>query len=93
MFTSNNARWTHLIRKWNLNTKETDDGGGSPVDGAPVDHAEYCKALEIVESALKYTVLTFGRTFNSNNKRNVLQRLKDFIHNMRPAIEGQTNSS
>ena len=58
--------------------------------GAPAEHAEHLKALEIVESALKHTALTFRKAFNSNNKRDILQRLKEAIHNMRPIIEGQT---
>lgn len=41
------------------------------VGGAPAEHAEHWNAPEIVESALKYTALTFTKTFNSNNKRNV----------------------
>ena len=52
------------------------------VGGAPSEHAEYWKALEIVESALKYTALTFRKTCNSNNKRDVMQRLKEVIHSM-----------
>ena len=41
------------------------------VGGAPAEHAEHWNAPEIVESALKYTALTFTKTFKSNNKRNV----------------------
>ena len=59
--------------------------------GAPDEHAEHWKAPEIVESALKYMALIFRKTFNSNNKRDVLQRgLKEVVHSMRPIIEGQT---
>ena len=58
--------------------------------GAPAEHAEHWKAPEIVESALKYTGLTFRKAFNSNNKRDTLQQLKEAIHSMRPIIEGQT---
>ena len=60
------------------------------VGSAPADHAEHWKAPEIVESALKYTALTFRKAFNSNNKKDILQRLKEIIHSMRPVIEGQT---
>ena len=60
------------------------------VGGAPAEHAEHWKAPEIVESALKYTALTFRKAFNSNNKRDILQRLKEAIYNMRHVIEGQT---
>ena len=60
------------------------------VGGAPAEHAEHWKTPEIVESTFKYTVLTFRKTFNSNNKRDILQRLKEVIHSMRPVIEGQT---
>ena len=42
------------------------------VGGAPAEHAEHWNAPDIVESASKYTALTFTKTFNSNNKRNVL---------------------
>ena len=58
------------------------------VGGAP---AEHWKAPEIVGSALKYTALTFRKTFNSNNKREVLQQLK-VINSMRPMIEGQARA-
>ena len=58
------------------------------VGGAPAEHAEHWKAPEIVESALNYTALTFRKTFNSNNKRDILQRLKEIIHSMRLVIEG-----
>ena len=60
------------------------------VSGAPAEHTEHWKAPEIVESALKYTTITFRKAFNSNSKRDILQRLKDPIYNMRPIIEGQT---
>ena len=54
--------------------------------GAPAEHAELWKAPEIVESALRYTDLTFRKAFNSNKKRDILQRLKEVIHNMRLVI-------
>ena len=57
---------------------------------APIEHAEHWKAPEIVESTLKYTALIFRKTFKSNNKRNVLQRLKDVVHSV---IEGQTRAN
>ena len=44
---------------------------------APAEHAEHWKAPEIVEFALKYTALTFRKAFNSSNKRDILQRLKE----------------
>ena len=58
--------------------------------GAPAEHAEHWKAHKIVESALKYTALTFRKTFNSNNKKDILKQLKEVIHSMKPVIEGQT---
>ena len=61
--------------------------------GAPAEHTEHWKTPEIVESVLKYTVFTFRKTFNSSNKRDVLQRLKEVIHSMRPVIEGQTRAN
>ena len=63
------------------------------VGRAPAEHAQHWKAPEIVESALKYTALTFRKAFNSNNKRDILQRLKEVIHSMRPVIEGQTRAN
>ena len=57
---------------------------------APAEHAEHWKVPEIVLSALKYTALNFRKAFNSNGKRDILQRLKEVIHSMRPVIEGQT---
>ena len=57
------------------------------VGGAAAECAEHWKAPEIVESALKYTELIFRKTFNSNNKRDLLQRLKEVIHSMKPIIE------
>ena len=60
------------------------------VDGAPAEHAEHWKAPEIVESALEYTPLPFRKAFNSNNKIDILQLLKEVIHSMRHIIEGQT---
>ena len=50
------------------------------VGGAPAEHVQHWKAPEIVESALKYTALTFRKAFNTNNKGHVLQRLKEVIH-------------
>ena len=58
--------------------------------GAPAEHAEHLKAHKIVESALKYTALTFRKIFDSNNKKDILRQLKEVIHSMRPVIEGQT---
>ena len=52
---------------------------------------QHWKASKIVESVLKCTALTFRKEFNSNKKKNILQRLKEVIHSMRPAIEGQTS--
>ena len=60
------------------------------VGGAPAEHAEHWKVPEIVESALKFTALTFWEAFNDTNKRDILQRFKKAIHSMRPVIEGQT---
>ena len=54
--------------------------------GAPAEHSERSKRPETRESALKYTSLTFRKTFNSNNKRDVLQQLKVVIHSTRPII-------
>ena len=63
------------------------------VGGAPAELTEHWKAPEIIESTLKYTALTFRKTFNSNNKRGALQRLKKVVHSMRPpVIEGQTQA-
>ena len=58
--------------------------------GAPAEHVEHWKAPEIVDFALKYTVLTFRKTFNTIDKRDVLQRLKDVVYSMRSVIEEQT---
>ena len=63
------------------------------IDGAPTEKAELWKIPKTVESALKNTALTFRKTFNGNNKRDALQRLKDVIHSMRLVIEGQTQAS
>ena len=60
------------------------------VGAAPAEHAEHWKAPEIVESTLKYTAFTFRKAFNSNNKRDILQRLKESNHSMRPIMEEQT---
>ena len=58
--------------------------------GAPAEYVELWKAPEIVESALKYTALTFRKAFTSNNKRDILQQLKEAIHSIGPLIKGQT---
>ena len=63
------------------------------VGGTPIKHVKYWKAPRIVEFTLKYTVPTFRKAFDSNNKRDVLQRLKDVIHTMRPAVTGQTQAN
>ena len=39
------------------------------VGGAPSEHAEYWKALEIVESALKYTALTFRENMQQQQQK------------------------
>ena len=58
------------------------------VGGVPIKHAEDWKTPEIAESAVKYTALKSRKTFDSNNKRDVLQGLKDIIHTTRLIIEG-----
>ena len=58
--------------------------------GATAEHTQYRKTPEMVESTLKYTALTFRKTFNSNKKRDVLQRFKEVIHSMKPIIGEQT---
>ena len=58
--------------------------------GATAECVEHWDVPEIVESALKYTTLTFRKTFNSSSKRDILHRSKDVIHGIRPVIEGQT---
>ena len=63
------------------------------VDGVPAKHVEHWKAPEIVNSALKYMALTFRKIFNTNNKRDVLQRLKEVIHSVWPVIKGQTRAN
>ena len=63
------------------------------VGGAPVEHSEHWKAPELVESSFKYTAPTFKKTFSSNNKRDVLQRLKDVINNMTIIIKGQIQAT
>ena len=63
------------------------------VGSGPVKHAQHWKAPEIVESTLKYKAFTSRETFNSNNKRDVPQRLKDVIRSMRPVTEGQTQAN
>ena len=60
------------------------------VGGAPAEQAGHWKAPEIVESALKYTALSFRKAFKSNKKIDILQRFKEVIHSMRPMIKGQT---
>ena len=60
------------------------------VGGTPTEHVEHWRAPEIVQSALKYTALTFKKAFNNNNNRDSLQQLKEDIHSMRPVTEGQT---
>ena len=62
------------------------------VGGAPVERGEHWKAPKIVESALKYTALTFRKSFKSNRKKDILQRLKEVIHSTRPVIVGQTRA-
>ena len=49
--------------------------------------AEHWKASEIVDFALMYTALTFRKAFNSNNKRDILQRLKEVINSIKPVTE------
>ena len=44
------------------------------VGGAPAEQAGHWKAPEIVESALKYTALTFRKAFKNNKKIDNLQR-------------------
>ena len=95
---------THLS-KWQLRQTTLDgptsleNGPSTPnklmveevqVGGAPAEHGEHWKAPEIVESALNCKALTFRKSFNSNNRRDIQQRLKEVIHSIRPVIEGQT---
>ena len=90
--TSNNSGWTHFIQEWTLNTEQI-DGGGGQMGGTPAEHVEHRKALEIVDCTLKYTALTFRKTFNTKNKGDALQRLKEVIHSMRPVIKEQTQGN
>ena len=53
--------------------------------GPPAEQAEH--------SALKYTAFTFRMSFSSNNRRDLLQQLKEVIHSMRPVIVEQTRAS
>ena len=83
---SNDAGWNHLIQECipnKLMVEEVLKGD------TPFEHTEHWKATEIVESALKYTTLTFRKIFKSSNKRGVLQRLKDVIPNVKPVIVGK----
>ena len=59
------------------------------VGGAHAEDAEHWKEPKVVESALKYTALTLRKAINSNNERDILLRLKEVIHSMRPIIERQ----
>ena len=60
------------------------------VGGASAEHAEHWKASEIVDFALMYMTLTFRKAFSCNNKRDILQRLKEIINSIKPVTEGQT---
>ena len=86
---SSNSGWTHFIEEWTSKPKKL-MVEEVQVDGALAEHVEYWKAPEIIESALKYTALTFKKAFNSNNKRDILQQLKDVIYSMKPIIKRQT---
>ena len=90
----NDPGWTHFIRNGPSTLKKL-MVEEMQVGGAPAEHVEHWKAPEIVESSLnlKYTALTFKKVFNTNNKRDVLQRLKEVIYIMRPVIEGQTQAN
>ena len=59
----------------------------------PTEHVEHWKAPDIAESALKYAALTFRKIFDSNDKKNVQQQLKDVIHTMRSVTKGQTRAN
>ena len=52
--------------------------------GPPAEQAE--------NSALKYMAFTFRMSFSSNNRRDLLQQLKEVIHSMRPVIVEQTRA-
>ena len=41
------------------------------VGSAPAENVEHWKAPEIVESTLKHMALTFRKSFNSNNKKDI----------------------
>ena len=60
------------------------------VGGASTEHTEHWRAIEIVESNLKYTAL--GRQSTATT-RDILQRLKDVIHTMRPVTESKTRAN
>ena len=90
-FTLSISVWIHFIGEWTLNTWEINGRGGA--SGAPAEYAKYYKAPEIVESALKYTTLTFRKVFNNSNKKDILQWLKEVIHSMGPIIKGQTRAN
>ena len=55
--------------------------------GATAEYVEHWDVPEIVESALKYTTLTFRKTFNSSSKRDILHGSKDVIRGIRPVID------
>ena len=78
-------RCTKFYRWWT----KIDSGGGAS-GWCTCQHAEHWKASAILECTLKYKALMFRKTFNSKNKRDILQWLKEFIHSMRPVTEGQT---
>ena len=67
------------LRQTTLDGSTSSENGPSPskkfmveevqVGSAPAEHAEHWKTPEIVESTLKYTALTFKKTFDTNNKK------------------------
>ena len=65
------------------------DNGPSTHKKLIAEKVEHWKAPEIVESTLKYAAHTFTKTFNSNNKRDLLQWLKEVIHSMKHVIDRQ----
>ena len=80
---SNDSGWTHFIGEWTLNTDEID--GGGTASGTWTSWT--LEGTWILESALKYMAFTFKKNFNSNYKIDIMQRLKEAIHSMKPVIE------
>ena len=61
--------------------------------GGSNEHPEYWRAPELLESTLKYTAMTYRKSFDDSNRIDLLDRLKTALEHFKPIVRGMVSAT